>query len=183
MLNTFRMPLVLSWKYIVEPVRMKRALIVYRRSAKPFAHTLSGCAWKISNRTTSRSLFSWDGSIKFPLIAHVILILLSLKSQENEKSSGKIFEPPHDKTNKVAFAPSEESDQPGHPPSLISLRCPHEESLGPLLPIESTAKTLIRLGGCPGWSEFSLGARPFVGFIMRRVISQVLSILYSPANG
>ena len=28
-------------------------------------------------------------------------------------------------------APSEDSDQPGHPPSLISLRCPHEESLGP----------------------------------------------------
>ena len=29
-----------------------------------------------------------------------------------------------------------------------SLRCPHEESLGPPLPIERTAKTLIRLGGC-----------------------------------
>ena len=28
-------------------------------------------------------------------------------------------------------APSEDSDQPGHPPSLISLRCPHEENLGP----------------------------------------------------
>ena len=31
-------------------------------------------------------------------------------------------------------------DQPGHPPNLIS-RCPHEESLGPKLPIERTAKT------------------------------------------
>ena len=31
-------------------------------------------------------------------------------------------EPPHDKTNKVACAPREDSDQPGHPPSLISLR-------------------------------------------------------------
>ena len=28
-------------------------------------------------------------------------------------------------------APSEDSDQPGHLPSLISLCCPHEESLGP----------------------------------------------------
>ena len=28
-------------------------------------------------------------------------------------------------------APSEDSDQPGHLPSLISLRCPHEESLSP----------------------------------------------------
>ena len=29
------------------------------------------------------------------------------------------FELPHDKTNKMAYVPSEESDQPGHPPSLI----------------------------------------------------------------
>ena len=50
------------------------------------------------------------------------------------------------------YMPSEDSDQPGHPPSLISLRCPHEESLGPYtcIPTERTVKTLIRLGGCPG---------------------------------
>ena len=29
------------------------------------------------------------------------------------------YEPPRDKTNKVAYAPSEDSDQPGHSPSLI----------------------------------------------------------------
>ena len=29
------------------------------------------------------------------------------------------YEPPHDKTNKLICAPSEDSDQPGHPPSLI----------------------------------------------------------------
>ena len=28
-------------------------------------------------------------------------------------------EPQHDKTNKKTCAPSEDSDQPGHPPSLI----------------------------------------------------------------
>ena len=28
-------------------------------------------------------------------------------------------EPPHDKTNKMTCAPSEDSDQPGHPPSLV----------------------------------------------------------------
>ena len=39
-----------------------------------------------------------------------------------------------------------------------SLCCPYKERLGPLLPIDCTAKTLIRLGGCPCWSEFSLGA-------------------------
>ena len=30
-----------------------------------------------------------------------------------------IIEPPHDKTNEMIWAPSEDSDQPGHPPSLI----------------------------------------------------------------
>ena len=39
-----------------------------------------------------------------------------------------------------------------------SLRCPPEESLGLKPSIERTAKTLIRLGECPGWSESLLGA-------------------------
>ena len=29
------------------------------------------------------------------------------------------YESPHDKTKKMAYAPSEDSDEPGHPPSLI----------------------------------------------------------------
>ena len=35
------------------------------------------------------------------------------------RSRKKHFEPPHDKTNKMTFVPSEDSDQPWHPPSLI----------------------------------------------------------------
>ena len=31
------------------------------------------------------------------------------------------IEPPYDKTNKLPCAPSEDSDQPGHPPSLITV--------------------------------------------------------------
>ena len=34
-------------------------------------------------------------------------------------SRKKRFEPPHNKTNKMTFVPSKDSDQPGHPPSLI----------------------------------------------------------------
>ena len=30
-----------------------------------------------------------------------------------------MYEPPHDKTDKMVCAPSEDSDQPGYPPSLI----------------------------------------------------------------
>ena len=42
------------------------------------------------------------------------------------------YEPPHDKTNKMACAPSEDSDQPRHlAQSHQSLHCRHEESLGP----------------------------------------------------
>ena len=50
----------------------------------------------------------------------------------------------------MACALSEDSNQLRNPPSLISLCCRHEETLGPKLPNERMAKTLIRLGGCPG---------------------------------
>ena len=36
-----------------------------------------------------------------------------------------IFESPHDKTNKMICAPSEDSDQPRHPPSLIRVFAVH----------------------------------------------------------
>ena len=47
--------------------------------------------WRVTNRTTLSDIFSWHGSLK----------------------------PHHDKTNKMSCAPSEDSDQPGHLPSLI----------------------------------------------------------------
>ena len=50
---------------------------------------------------------------------------------ETSSSLQKQFEPPHDKTNKMACIPSKDSDKPGHLPSLISFHCPNEESLGP----------------------------------------------------
>ena len=34
-----------------------------------------------------------------------------------------IYEPLHDKTNKMTCAPNKDSDQPGHPPSLIMFVC------------------------------------------------------------
>ena len=54
-----------------------------------------------------------------------------------------------------------------------SLRYLHEETLGPYLPTERTAKTLIRLGGCPGRYESSLGAHSFCWFC--HVVAQVRS--------
>ena len=66
------------------------------------------------------------------------------------------YEPPHDKTNKMECAPSEGSDQPGHLPSLISLRCPYEESLGLLsYPLKAQIRRL--------WSDWAHSH--FVGFV------------------
>ena len=58
------------------------------------------------------------------------------------KQMSKVYEPPNDKTNK--------SDQ--------SLRCALNGWVRPQAFFIRTAKTLIRLGGCPGWSESSLGS-------------------------
>ena len=45
-----------------------------------------------------------------------------------------------------------------------SLRCQPEESSGPQLLTECTAKILIRLGGCGDLSEYLLGAQSFCWF-------------------
>ena len=69
-----------------------------------------------------------------------------------------VYEPAHDKIYKWHVRPANTQNQPRHPPSLISLRYPLDESLGPWLPIERRAKTLISLNGCPGLSVFLLDA-------------------------
>ena len=59
--------------------------------------------------------------------------------------------------NKMICAPSEDSDQPGHPPSLIRVFA--VRSIGSWGPNVSSCgqPRLIRLCGRPGWSESSLG--------------------------
>ena len=61
----------------------------------------------------------------------------------------QVFKPPRDKTNKMACAPSEDSDQPGHPPSLIRVFA---------VRMKNAWFLSYPLSGCPGWSEYSLGA-------------------------
>ena len=72
-------------------------------------------------------------------------------------------EPPRDKINKMACAPSEYSDQPGHLPSLYRVFVVRMKKAWVLSYPLSAAKTLIRLGGCPG-SESSLGAQSVCWF-------------------
>ena len=59
--------------------------------------------------------------------------------------------------------------------SYQSLRCALNGWLKTQAFFMRTAKTLIRLGGCPGWSESSLGAHSFCWFC--HVAAQMVSIL------
>ena len=65
----------------------------------------------------------------------------------------------HNKINRMTWAPKEDSDQPGHLPSLITLHCALNRYLRAQCFFMQTVKTLIRLGRCPGWSESLLGAQ------------------------
>ena len=72
-------------------------------------------------------------------------------------------EPRHDKTNKMSVRPAKTQISLGIRPvwSVFAVRM---KKAWVLRPIERTAKTLIRLGGCPGWSESSLGAQSLCWF-------------------
>ena len=71
--------------------------------------------------------------------------------QSASKTKLSVFEPLHDKTSKMAYAPSEDSDQPGHPPSLIRVFAVRMKKVHVLrYPLSAAQERLIRLGGCPG---------------------------------
>ena len=73
-------------------------------------------------RTATLLVLSWGGS--FICFAHCSVIPGMLGPSFPAPTPPC---PPHDKTNKMACAPSEDSDQPGHPPNLIrvfAVRCP-----------------------------------------------------------
>ena len=87
-----------------------------------------------------------------------------------------LFEQPHDKTNKMACAPSEDSDRPGHPPSLISSSLFAWKKLGSLAThwAHRWMPRLIRV--------FAGHTCHFVGFVMRWLIfSQVAIVVDSEA--
>ena len=62
-------------------------------------------------------------NIQFPPVPPAVLNKTTVHEQNLEmrewfRGTPIISEPPHDKTNKITRAPSEDSDQPGHSPSL-----------------------------------------------------------------
>ena len=78
-------------------------------------------------------------------------------AQEINDSKEQEKEPAHEKTYKMACAPSEDSDQSGHPPSLIRVFAVRmKKAWVHSYPLDAQRR-LIRLGGCPGCCESSLG--------------------------
>ena len=71
-------------------------------------------------------------------------------------------------------APSEDSDQPGHPLSLIRVFAVRMKKAWVLSYPLSAQRRLIRLGGCPGWSSLRWAHSHFVGFVMSWFIFFVL---------
>ena len=82
-------------------------------------------------------------------------------------------EPQHDKINKVACAPSEDSDQPGQPPSLIRVFAIRMKKALVLSYPMSAQRSLWSNWACPGWSESLLGAHSFCWFC--HVVVQILN--------
>ena len=86
-------------------------------------------------------------------------------------SAHAVFEPLHVETNKMTFAPSDDSDQPGHAPSLIkvfAVRMKEHSVLSyPLSACENSDQT-VRMPRL----IWVIGGRTdhFVGFVMRRLI-------------
>ena len=74
--------------------------------------------------------------------------------------------------------PSEDSDQPGYPPSLIRVFAVRMKKAWILSYPLSTQRRLIRLGGCPGWSESSLGAHSFCWFCHVTAHATVVKYLF-----
>ena len=109
-----------------------------------------------SSRSSNARLFTDDS-------------LIYLKVNEPVKK-----EPPHDKTNKVACAPSEDSDQSGHPPSLIRVFAIRMKKAWVLSYPLSTQRRLWS-DGVAALADLSLrwAHSHFVGFVMRRLKIQL----------
>ena len=78
-----------------------------------------------------------------------------------------LYEPLRDKTNKMTVAQRRLRSAWASAQSDQSLRCTLNGLLRTQALFMRTANTLIRLGGCPGWSESSLGAHAILLVLSR----------------
>ena len=87
------------------------------------------------------------------------------------------FEPPHDKSNKMAGAPSEDSDQPGHPPSLIRVFAVCMKKAW-ILSYPLSAQRRLWPDCADAQADLSLrrAHRHFVNFVRRRLVYASLTV-------
>ena len=71
----------------------------------------------------------------------------------------------------MTYAPSKDSDQSGYPPSLIHLRCPQEQSLGPCYPLSAQRRLWSDWVDVQADLSLSWCISHFVGFVMCWLIS------------
>ena len=97
---------------------------------------------------------------------------------DNQLHQHITYEPPRDKTNNVVVRPAKTQISLGiRPVWSVFVVCTKKG----WLPIERTAKALMRLGGCPGWSESSLDAQPHCWFCQEAAhISEILHLARKP---
>ena len=90
---------------------------------------------------------------------------------------GKQIELPHDKTSKIACVPSEDSDQPGHPPILIRVIAVHMKKAW-VLSYPFSAQWRLWSDWADAQADLSLcwAHSHFVGFIMKRLNYECLII-------
>ena len=94
-----------------------------------------------------------------------------------------LFKPTHDKTNKKMCAPSEDSDQPGHPPSLIRVFADRMTKAWVLSYLLSVQRRLWT-----NWSDaqVDLSLRwahsHLIGFVMRRLILNTSNLFEQLVN-
>ena len=82
-----------------------------------------------------------------------------------------MYEPPHDKTNTMACAPSEDSDQPGHPLSLIRpFAVRMKEAWVLSYPLSAQRRLWSYWADAQADLSLRWAHRHFVGFVMRRLI-------------
>ena len=103
----------------------------------------------LTGATKSKTIFHFYEMLlltKYPLYLRQLCV-----SRGKTKQKQKASEPVHSIFLQSSYEPtaSAQSDQ--------SFHCPSEDALYPWLPSESPAKTQIRLHGCVGLSESSLG--------------------------
>ena len=135
----------------------------FKDGPKSRTNSLSSGLKKTTTESTT-SLLSREFTYMYLLILNIVTYLVILRLSAERCCFWGVFSlykiQCHDKTNKMACAPSEDSDQPGHPPSLIRVFAVRMKKAWVLSYLLSAQRRLSS-----DWSHSHC-----VGFVMRRLI-------------